>query len=364
MDTLRKNKYLFFPLVVFLLYVGADSTCRSDRMKMLTQRDAVFLYFDYKPKLIEEMERVWKRIQTERQDPKVAVKRKLVMVLGSSRLMFFSYEQFARNFPDWELFNFSAPVTAPAYYSFILQRVLDRGIRPDYIVVETDPYQFNEASEVFVRSNLAHSFDLRYVLAHWQQFSTDEISYYLARTIFAGYRYPPHLNHLSNRLRNEQNPHLLAFQYLNEHQVKNRGSGHSLVPRENWYERDFAVLEGIARKDVARMYTGFRLSERQFFFLRELLEQARTSGSRVVLIRPQVSRPAERLIRENKKLTAHFREWESRLEREIAPFGVSYLDLSRRKDFYCNTFFDASHMALDCFHPMLVLLMRRYYESR
>ena len=364
MNTIRTNKYLMYPLVVLLLYFGVDRTCSSERMKMLTQRDAVFLYFDYKPQLIDEMEQVYRGMEAERKSGRLPYRRKLMLVLGSSRLMFFSYEQFARNFPDWELFNFSAPVTAPAYYAFILERVLERGIRPDYLLVETDPYQFNAGSEVFVRSNLAHSFDLRFVLSHWNRFSTDEISFYLARTLFSGYKYPPHLNHLRERLEDPKNARAVWLGVLDEHQKKNRGAGRSLVPRENWYETDFARLEGIARKDLFRMYSRYSPSDRQFAFLAELLGRARSVGASTLLIRPQVSRPAERLVSEDKELSAKMAAWERRLKAETAPFGARYVDLSRRPDFYCNTFFDASHMSLDCFHPMLVLVMREYEAMR
>ena len=364
MDTIRKNKYLAFPLVVFLLYFVADKACLSERMKLLTQRDAVFLYFDYKPKLIDEMEQVYRKMEAERRTGKLPYRRKLMLVLGSSRMMFFNYEQFARNFPDWELFNFSAPVTAPAYYAFILERILERGIRPDYLLVETDPYQFNGGSEVFVRSNLAHSFDLRFVLSHWASFSSDEISFYLARSLFAGYRYPPNLVHLRQRLENPQNPRLLWLDALDQHQKKNRGAGRSLVPRENWYETDFARLEGIARKDLFRMYSRYRISDRQFAFLTELLGRAQSAGAVTLLIRPQVSRPAERLLGEDRALLGQVAAWEQRLKKETAPFGTPYVDLSRRPDYYCNTFFDASHMALDCFHPMLVLVMREYEKMQ
>lgn len=362
LKNLRGKAYLLFPLALFLLYFAADKACATQRMKFLTQRDAVFLYFDYKPTLLDELEQVYRRAQADAQANPKAPRRKIFVVLGSSRMMFYSYEQFARNFPDWEMFNFSAPVTAPAYYAFIMERILERGIKPDYVLVETDPYQYNGGSEVFVRSNLAYSFDLRFILSNVHLFSSDEVSYFLARMLFAGYKYPPHLNHLRTRLKDPKNPRLIWLAELDRHQKENRGAGRSLVPRDNWYESDFARLEGIAKKDLHRMYSNYKISKRQFSFLRQLLDGARDAGSKVILIRPPLSRPAERLIREDKKLTARMVEWEQELRRQAEPYRFPYADLSQRSDFYCNTFFDASHMALDCYHPMLVLVMREYHK--
>ena len=120
---MKPGKYVYYPILVILIYFGVDKICLDTRVKMLTQQDAVFLYFDYKTRLLKEMRKVYqKRLKSSKSG-----KRKIVMVLGSSRLMFFSYPQFSMNFPEWEIFNFSAPVTAPAYYAYILQRTLDMG---------------------------------------------------------------------------------------------------------------------------------------------------------------------------------------------------------------------------------------------
>ena len=358
----RTNRYIYFPVLVALIYFGLEKACMHPSMKKLTQPDAVSLYFDYKSELLDEMDGVYRKIHANSGQGKA--RKKIFMVLGSSRLMFFSYPQFVRNFPDWEIFNFSAPVTAPAYYAYILERTLERGIKPDYILIEADPYQFNVGSNVFVRSNLAHSFDFRFILNHISLFSADEISYYLARNLFAGFKYPPWPSILRERLADLENPKLKWLNLLDQYQRDNRGAGRSLIPRENWFQRDVPWLEGIAEKDILRMYGNYSLSDRQFEFLKYMLDMARKNKIAVLMLTPQVSRPMERMVNADRELTMQMQLWDSKFRQSIAPYQYPYLNLSNREDFYCNTFVDATHMSLDCYHPMLILVMRQYEDIK
>ena len=370
----QNQKFIYYPLLVFLLYFGAEKACLNTRLQKLTQPGPEYMFYEYKTELLDQMERVYK----ENQALSPEKRKKIFMVLGSSRLMFFSYERFARNFPDWEIFNFSAPVTAPAFYAYHLERTLERGVRPDYILMEADPYQYNEASGMFQRLNVANSFDARFIFSNFSKFKREEVSYFLARALFAGFRYPPWLDNIGKRKKIEEqmsrfrdiaDEEILAqlnftsqFDMLDSAQRANRGSIKSIYPRPNWFQSNFPVLGQIARKDFRRMYSGYRFSERQLAFTRQLLEQAKEAKISVTILRPQVSRPMDRLLREDKEVGPRLREWDLRFRKFLEPYGVAYLDLRNRDDFYCNTFVDATHMSLDCYHPMLVLVMRQFYK--
>ncbi|MEQ9367070.1 MAG: DUF1574 family protein, partial [Leptospirales bacterium] len=288
------------------------------------------------------------------------VRAKTMMVLGSSRLLYFDYSRFDRNFPDWEMFNFSAPVTAPAYYLYILERALDRGVRPDYLVLETDPFQFNAGSDAFRRSNLGFSFDFRFMLKYFARFKRSDVSYFLARNLFAGYRYPPDPQNIRTRLRNASHPMMLAVPTLDAYQRANRGAGKNVIPRDSWFERDFSTLELSSERTLSWLYGNYSLSDRQFYFFEELLKRAQAEGIPVTLVRPQVSRPMTRMLNTLPRYAEKIAGWERRAGEIMDRYDVTYLDLSRSADYYCNSFVDGSHMAMDCYHPMLVLVMRQY----
>lgn len=352
---------IYFPVLLFLAYFAVDKTCLLPGMKRLTQPDATYLYFDHKEKLLDELERVHKA-NLKPENFVSGMRKRTVVILGSSRLLYFDTARFHRNHPDWELFNFSAPVTAPAYYAFILERILDRGVTPDYLIIEADPLQYNDGGDHFVRSNLAYSFDLAFVLRHQALFKNSEISFFLARWMFAGYKYPPDVSILMQRLRDPKDRWVLALDELNRFQTENRGAGKSIIPRENWYERDFGRLEVSARQSIAWIYRNYKLSDRQFGFLDLILETGKTRKIPILLLRPQVSRSMQAQLDEDKDLAPALAAWEEIFKNRIKAYGVPYLDLRHDPEISCNTFVDGAHMSLDCYHMLTVAVMRQYWD--
>jgi len=355
------KRVFLFPVIVFLIYFSIDKACLLPAVKRLTQPDATYLYFDYKKELLDELERV--HTANARPENYVSgLRKKTLIVLGSSRLLYFDTARFLRNYPDWELFNFSAPVTAPAYYAYILERIVDRGIIPDYIIVEADPLQYNDGADHFVRSNLAYSFDLRFILQHQDLLKNSEISYFIARLLFAGYKYPPDLNSAISRLRDQKDRLLLALDELDRFQRANRGAARSIIPRENWYQRDFGALEVSSAQSIGWIYGNYRVSERQFKFLELILDLTRKNKIPILLLRPQVSRTMQSQLDESKKLGPPIAAWEKMFQKVIEPYGFPYLDLRHDGDVSCNTFVDGAHMALDCYKMLTVAMMREYWS--
>lgn len=348
------NKAVLTPLVIFLAYFAADKACLHPRLKMLTQADATYLYFDYKKELLDEIERVHKRNLLP-ENYVSGVRKKTMVILGSSRLLYFDTARFHRNYPDWELFNFSAPVTAPAYYAYILERILERGVKPDFVVIEADPLQYNDGADHFVRSNLAYSFDLPFVLRHSRLFKNSEISYFLARFLFAGYKYPPDVKNLYERATQEKNQWLMALEELDRFQRANRGAGRSIIPRENWYERDFGRLELSARQSTDWVYGNYKSSARQFAFLDLIIRQINENNLPVLFLRPQVSPTMQRHLETKANLPQKLAAWDIEFKNHIG--GMPYRDLRYDGEVSCNTFVDAAHMSLDCYHMLTVVMM-------
>lgn len=359
--------YVYWPLLAFVLLFCVDKIFLWPRLKFLSQPDATFLFYDYKSELLDRLEEVY-RAQDGRTRlaahegplPVSQVRKQTFLVLGSSRLLYFDYDAYARAYPDWELFNFSAPVTAPAYYLFILERVLERGIKPDYVMVETDSFQFNAGSDAFERSNLAYSFDFRFVLKYFALLERSEVSYIIARNLFAGFKYPPHLDLIFNRLINPYEQKLQAFEKMDSFQRTHRGGGFTVIPRDTWYEHDFSRLEGTAQTTIAWLYRNYRSDDRQYEFFRRLLELAHAHDVDLVLVRPPVSRPMIDRIRSDERLAAGVDEWRRRVQAINAPYSYPLLDLQKHPEYYCNTFVDAAHMSKDCYRPLMSLVMNDY----
>lgn len=346
------GKYIYYPVFVFLIFFAVDKVMLIPEMKRLSQEDATYLYFDYKQELMDDMGAFIKN----------APDKKIIAVLGSSRLLYFDYPRFSRNFPDWEIYNFSAPVTAPAYYYYILESLIARGIKPAYILMEADPFQYNENSNAFLKSNLSYSFSMPFILRNADLFTNQEISYYLGRWLFASYRYPPSFKRIAARIKNPNDRFLVAYNKVDEYQKKNHGAGPSIIPREDWYERDFTTLEISSRKIVQWLYGNYRFSERQKDFLLRTIDLAGKNNIAILLVRPPVSRPMQAILDEDPHLSAGLKIWDREILKMSDSYGIPYLDLTNHSRFYCNTFVDGAHMSLDCYHPFMQEVMRSLLE--
>ncbi len=153
---------------------------------------------------------------------------------------------------------------------------------------------------------------------------------------------------------------LVAVPTLDAYQRANRGAGKNVIPRDSWFERDFATLELSSERTLRWLYGNYRLSDEQFYFFERILQLAQTHSIPITLIRPQVSRPMTRILATREPNMSEIAVWEERMSALIETYGIRYLDLAARDDYYCNSFVDGSHMAMDCYHPMLVLAMRQY----
>lgn len=350
---MKTSKYLLVPVFIFLGFFVLEKVFGLESVKRLTQGDATYLYFDYKTELLDRLEEDY----AKEKDTK-----KFLIVVGSSRLLYFDVQGFLTNYPDWKIYNFSAPVTAPAYYDFIVESILHRGVKPTLILVEADPFQFNDGTNTFERSNLAYSFDFRYILTNFSLFKRGEVSYFLARNLFMGFKYPPDLKNLTSRLGDKTNPFLLTYDMLTEYMKVNYGAGRNIIPKENWYERDFARLEATSKRTVDWLYGNYTISERQFDFLNQLSNRVNEADIPLILIRPQVSRPMQALLEEG-ELGKNLTEWDVKFNTFLKTKGHSYLDLTHHPDYYCNTFVDGSHMSIDCYQPMMTLVMMEYWRG-
>ena len=370
------RRFLLFPVILFFAFFALDKIMCLDSVKRYTQDDATYIYYDYKPELLQELkefDRLRKLPPADSQGNCIEdvsgpcsehSGKRILVVLGSSRLLYFNYESFKHAYPNWEMFNFSAPVSSPAYFDYMLQEVLATGVKPDYVIAESDPFQFNENSPGFVKSNLAYSFDFAYVLENYsllssdQGFTADEVSQFLAKNLFAGYRFRPHLDKAVERLSDPQNKFLIAIQQMDQFQRKNRGGGMSLIPRPDYYERDYASLAATSEMTVRWIYGNYELSERQWGFLDQLLRRAREANLPLVFLRPPVSRPMQSILDSDELIQKTTAIWSERMDKRLE--GEMLIDLTDGDPFHCNTFADGSHMSFQCYNPVLSVAMDAY----
>lgn len=363
MKNFFKYRYLYFPVVLLLIYFGVDKIFSLEYYKMLTMDDAPYLTFEYKEDLIKSMPPIAKKLEQENSQSLTGLarrsKKKSLLVLGTSRLLFISHQFFKRNYPDWEFFNFSGPVTYPAYYLYVLERSLETGLRPDLIIVETAAFQYSDGTDAFLRSNMAYSFDLKFIWDYFSLFQKDEVSYFLARYLFSGYRYPPKFKNISKRLKKpKEDQVLLTFQAIDSFQKGNRGSSRNIIPKDNWFQTDLAMMDYQAtHKTIPWLYSNYKISNRQFSFMEKLLKTAQDYNIQVILVSPAVSSSLFRATRSNASLNESLKKYKSRMSQMLKKHPVRLIDFNQHENYKCNTFVDDAHMSMDCYNLMIDELM-------
>lgn len=366
----REAKLLILPGLLLLAFFLVDKLFLLRTVRIHTQKDPTSLYYEYKYELLEKLalefspESARERkeaAERAKESGQIARPHRALVVIGSSRLLFFDYDTFRRNHPEWEVYNFSVPVNSPAYYAYILERIYESGVRPDYLILESDPFQFNEFSPGFRRSNLQYSFDLRFILSNFDRFDRDDVSAFLGRWLFAGMKYPPHPDRLS-MLINGNDRLLPLFIETDRYTRETNGCGFSPIPVPGWFEKDFATLAISSEGTKGWLYGNYTESETQWSFFESALALAREHETPLLVIRPQVSRPMQRQLEEDERIAFYTESWRKRLDKARA--RAPFLDLSAGEPFYCNAFVDGAHMAMECYDPVLDEAMKRYTEAR
>lgn len=343
-----RNKFLLYPLILFLFLFLVDKIFLLDSVKSYIKTDFTYLYYETKEELFDLLVKNHKEGK---------LKKKLMIVLGSSRLLYFDHKELTEFYPDWDIYNFSSAVTTPAYYYYYIERILKNGIQPTLILLESDPNQFNQNSPVFKDSNLTYSFDLPFILKNANLFGKDYVSFYLGKTLFASSKNKPLIQNAFQRLKSSERQAISEMgNTVRKLLLENKGHSISLV--ENYYERDFGMLEATSQRTMDWLYRNYKDSEMQYTFFEYILRDVKAKNIDMIIVWPQSSIPMQKLM----KSTNYVKDWQSKVGNIASKYGFSILDMDNTSDYYCNSFVDGGHISKDCYRPFIRYVMSEYYR--
>lgn len=342
-----KNKFLFYPILLLIIFFSLDKILLIEDIKKYIKTDFTYIYY-------ESREKVYQMIL---EDPEIINKnKKFMLILGSSRLLYFDQDEMKDIYPDWVIYNLSSAVTTPAYYYYYIEKLFDAGVFPDYILIESDPNQFNANSPVFKGSNLTYSFDTSFVLRNALIFGKDNVSFYLGKKLFAVGKNKPYLDTAWKRYRDPNFVNISMMQDLTRDMLlKNKGSAISIV--DVFVEKNYAMLESTSRRTIDWVFMAYKPSEMQYSFYEKLLKKISEKNITTVIVWPQSSPPMQELI----KNAAYTKEWLERINSLNQKYGMTIRDMDDTEKYTCNTFVDGGHMAKDCYRPFLRYVMSEYF---
>lgn len=345
---MRNKKFLLYPLALFFILFAFDKVFLLDKVRSYVKSDFTYIYYETREDLFEMLKK--------RKSDK-----KLMIILGSSRLLYFDSKDLEQFYPNWDIYNFSSAVTTPAYYYYYLEKILDAGIKPDFVLLESDPNQFNSNTPIFRNSNLTYSFDLPFIVKYANLFGKDYVSFYLGKYFFASSKNKPHLDTAFKRLTDPKYKIIAKEGHkIKDILLESKGSSKSLV--ENYVERDFGILQATSQRTIDWLFSSYKDSEMQYAFYEKILQRLSDAKIKTVIVWPQSSLPMQDLMRKSEKVGKKVDAWYKKVNSISAKYGFNVRDMDNTEDYYCNSFVDGGHIAKDCYHPFMRYAMSEYFK--
>lgn len=320
-------------------------------MRLLIKSDFTYVYYETKERLLDIFIKKYKSGELTKDNKKVMV------ILGSSRLLYFDNKELEEFYPDWEIYNFSSAVTTPAYYWYFLEKIYKAGVKPDLVVLETDPNQFN-VNSIFKESNLTYSFDFPFIWKYAGTFGREYFNYYIGKSLFAVKVNKPYLD---AAVRNFNNPNLELVEAMKDNirvsLIENKG--HATSPVEDFIEKDASVLEATSQRTIDWLFSSYEPSEMQFTFFKLILENTKEKQVPLLIVWPQSSKSMQDRLKDSPILDS----WVKDVTSIASNNDYKILNMDDTKDYYCNSFADGGHIAKDCYRPFIRYLFLQYFRE-
>ena len=168
------HRYLLFPLLIFLGAFVLDKQLFVGGLPDYFLRTASFINYEHKEDLINDLDSYLKRTDRKR----------VMVMLGSSRTLSFNTGYIQENHPDWVLFNFSVPGGNNDYYYRFMEMFHEREIRPDLLVLAVTPQRFNLRPRVTLDEVMLNGLPPLFVARHAFAYRSQELTNYDIKKLF------------------------------------------------------------------------------------------------------------------------------------------------------------------------------------
>lgn len=368
-----KNPFLVRPFIILGIVLGLDKL-----LLLQAVREYTTSYMHIEDHFYDTREDLLNHLK-EHYTARKAAGEKLGLIFGTSRSGEFDSAEISKVAPKSYTYNFSAPQAGHSYHAYWLQRILEQNIRPDFVLLESDPITLSPNANRFP---IKHSLDISFLLKHidfdsdaspWRNgggFSTEHFERFLLSRMFAAYRFPVDLRAAARNRESHIMPVGPGIQMvtgleirramlaqMKEASIRNLGgipNPHALELPENLMNRD---AETMASLHLPRPYHTGRAQTRLF---REMLEGlARESIPTVVFWPPVVSRFREIMRETGAQDMARSGTTEiiERLGKDYPKAKLRFVEADS-KGMQCRIFFDSIHIAGKCYPELTKLLLK------
>ena len=383
MDLFR-NKYLAAPLWIFLAVFALDKIFFLPGV-----RDLFMPWNKIEPFFYQSRENLFKQL-TREYPLRRAKKEKLGLILGTSRAGEFNNADFRRNLPGLYAYNFSAPFACPSYHYYWTERILRKGMKIKFALVEVDPLLFSRQAAVY---SLSYSYDFRFMIRNWDAtrsaksatdasqafaapvsgFSLDEAETFLLKNLFALYRYPPNPAMMLKNLKKNKAAGATGLELRRgiEKMIRDANRGNlGGIPNPFVRVASPEKLRKEAEKDAATRLEiskkgSYQADRTQVYFFAALLELLARERVVVVLYWPLASKPYRKIMRDRgieRQLKKEIGELVNRVRKKYPGFVIRFVDPENDAGMNCRNFADSFHLSGRCYPLLTDTLLRGIAE--
>lgn len=356
---LIKKPVLWIPLIGLMILLTWDRFLSAPFIRPYTEKGVEFYLYNLKHVIIDEMQE-WYRGR-DRDD-------ELMLIFGTSHMTTLDMKLMRKMRPGMTSFHFAAPNASNGFHNYMLERILERGIKPDLIVLELMEGSANIAADQFA---LVYSYDIPYFWKYWNYYDPNSRDLFIRTQVFHTSRFPFYPEEFKLRLMNpekreshEAMKNLMIMTHGGKSPADEESAEGDKTAKKQYAMQTFSPLmrllanmeslEENADRIYKEKFKYINLSENQLRFLDRFLETCKQNNIKVILFSPVYHEYLTALI----KKSDYYPRWQEILQRIPAEYGLPHVDMDARKDsLKCHEFFDSHHLAKKCYEEQTRVFM-------
>nr|WP_244934574.1 DUF1574 domain-containing protein [Leptospira vanthielii] len=327
---LKSKPFLLYPVVLFLFVFLVDKIFLLPifHEEFLQAGNSVF-YFQRKV--------LAKRLLTDKE----IGEKKLTLVFGDSRSYPFSELGIPEPYrKDWTLYNFSSPQGIPMNSYIQLKKLLDSGVKPEFVILSLSPEAFDDNKGFILSPFLRMACDKDCLDIVWKDIPLKEKWKYFLDQLFVIRSVELNLSLFSSRVKQGKLREYKS-KYNQEFQLINYTKGEYLI-----YGVQSNPIEKI-KKDTLRIgslyMSTYSLGESQKPYVEAFLDLTKKNRIKTLVLWPKVYGDYYKYYEK-----FHIKEvWWDPMESLATSYGA--YPLNWNKVGTCDLFNDASHQSAFCF---------------
>jgi len=328
---MKNFRLILIPILILVLLLLLDFILTIESVRIFTENKLEYYFYQSREDLI------LKNILDSKNYPS----KKSLFLLGTSHFGELSNDIMNKIRPDLLSYNYSSPSAPFSYYAFILNKAIDLGLKPSYIVLEVYPYSATDTANHYA---LRYSYDLKFFIRYYKNLDFYDFDTFLRSRIFRTQIFPFKITEIIKKIKHPENKEifkLLKNEIYNNLSTKNGGIANNLihtVSPDNLIENSDNYFK--------ENFFNFNFSNNQMYFLEEVLKICKKNNIKIVMVRPIIYPYLDKKINGLENI----KKWNNIINSYVSYYNIIFINLQEYENSLdCLNFIDSHHLSGGCY---------------